>query len=191
MTSPTPTCARYAGPARRPAGAQQARHREYRQGRSRHQLRDSAPLDVLPQALLLSRHGQELPDHAGSGRLCHVRSPIWTSPVAVPPSAPTARLARPRPRARRALRPTPRACPRPCPPRCARATSAPDTLPATTRPTCRCPSAARTVPIRCPSASCASTWRRTPPRWCMWAVPRAALPPRPSRSSTTTAAARL
>ena len=63
------------GPARRPAGAQQARHREHRQGRSRHQLRDPAPLDVLPQALLLSRHGQELPDHAGSGRLCHVRSP--------------------------------------------------------------------------------------------------------------------
>ena len=41
----------------------------------RHQLRDPAPLDVLSQALLLSRHGQELPDHAGSGRLCHVRSP--------------------------------------------------------------------------------------------------------------------
>lgn len=55
-----------------------------------------------------------------------------------------------------------------------------------TRPTCRCPSVARTVPTRCPSASCASTWRRTPPRWCTWAVPRAALPPRPSRSSTTT-----
>ena len=51
------------------------RHREHRQGRSCHQLRDSAPLDVLPQALLLSRYGQELPDHAGSGRLCHVRSP--------------------------------------------------------------------------------------------------------------------
>ena len=30
-----------------------------------------------------------------------------------------------------------------------------------------------------PSASCASTWRRTPPRWCTWAAPRAALPPRP------------
>lgn len=32
----------------RPAGAQQARHREHRQGRSRHQLRDPTPLDVLP-----------------------------------------------------------------------------------------------------------------------------------------------
>lgn len=64
-------------------------------------------------------------------------------------------------------------------------------LPAMMRPTCRCPSAARTVLTRCPFASCASTWRRTPPRWSTWAVPRAALPPLPSRSSTTTAAARL
>ena len=48
----------------------------------------------------------------------------------------------------------------------------------------------RTAATSRPSGSCASTWRRTPPRWCTWVARRAASPRRPSPSSTTTAAAR-